>query len=67
MQHGPARRVFGHGGRAADHGQADATLGLFLVIALIALLGKAVLAGPGCVGRAHHPVADPQALDLKWL
>ena len=62
---GRRRAVQRHRGGAAEHGQADAALGLLLVVELIALLGLAVLAVGWRVRRAHHPVADGQVLDFQ--
>ncbi len=62
---GRGRTVHRHGGRAAEHGQADAALGLLLVIELIAQLRLALRAVGRRMAGAHDPVADRQALDRQ--
>ncbi len=55
--------VDGDRGRAAEHGEADAALGLLGVIELVALLRLAVPPVAGGMARGHHPVADGEALE----
>ena len=59
------RRVRRDRRRAAEHGQRQAALGLFLVIELVALSRHAVLGEAGRMGRAHDPVAELQMLQPK--
>ena len=54
-------------GRAAEHGQRQPALGLFLVVEAVALLRLAVLDIGRRVRRAHHPVLEAQTLELERL
>ena len=53
----PARIARHHRG-AAEHGERDAALGLFLVVALVALLGQPALVDGGGMAGAHDAVAQ---------
>ncbi len=61
------RRIDGHRGDAAEHGEAEPALGLLRVIELIALLRLALLGIAGRVARAHDPVAEGHALKRERL
>ncbi len=64
---GGSGRVLGHAGRATEHGQCDATLGLFFVVELVAFLRSTVNRIQHRVTRAHDAVLERQMTQLKWL
>ncbi len=61
------RAVRRHHRGAADHGERNASLGLFGVVEAIALFGHAVLGIGRLVRGRHQPVAQRQAAQLKGL
>ena len=61
------RRVGGDHGRAADHGERDAALGLLLVVQAIAPPRAAILGVGRLVARAHDAVAQLQVLEPERL
>ena len=61
------RAVRGGRGRAAEHGQRQAALGLLLVVQPVAQLRLAVLDVGRRVRRAHDPVLEAEPLELERL
>jgi hypothetical protein len=57
---GGGGRVPGHGGRAAEHGQGDATPGFFFVVELVALLRSTIDRIQHRVTGTHDPVLERQ-------
>ena len=61
------RAVGRHHGGAADHGEADATLGLFHVVEAVAVLRQAAFGVGRLVRGRDHPVLQRQMLELVRL
>ena len=60
-------RIDIHIGRAAEHRQRDAALGLLLMIELVGFGWQAADFKPAGVTRAHDPIFEYERFDLQWL